>query len=254
MAVVLVVDDEPDIRHLVRLNLELDGHDVVLAGDGAEALASLGEQRPDLLLLDVMMPNVDGWGVLEAVKAHDDPLVRAIPVLMLTANVTSDARARGGIEGAIRYLAKPFSPRELRDEVLAALDGEPEIDKRRRVQRATLEALAREQRGGDQSPSLEPRPRLTRLERTPSPLTADPRIGIAQSRLGDLTDNQRRMLAVLARATSVTEAAAGMGVSRSNVYASLRRVSRRLGIGSVTELLTLLRGGDLDVADAPAPG
>ncbi len=245
----LVVDDEPDIRQLVKINLQLDGHDVRLADDGALALASIEEQRPDLLLLDVMMPNVDGWGVLEAVKSHVDPLVRSIPVLMLTANVTVDARARGGIEGAIRYLAKPFAPQELRDEVAAALDGEPEIDKRRRVQRATLEQLARAQKGGDQTPSAATRPHLTRYERRVDAPAADPRLDVARSRVPDLTDNQRRMLVALAASTSVTEAASGLGVSRSNVYASLRRVSRRLGITSVTELLALLRRGELDVAE-----
>ena len=247
MALVLVVDDEPDICHLVRLNLELDGHDVRVAGDGAQALESVAERCPDLLLLDVMMPNVDGWGVLEAVKAHADPKVRSIPVLMLTANATPDARARGGIEGAIRYLAKPFSPSALRVEVLAALDGEPEIDKRRRVQRATLEGLARAQRGGDQTPNTEARPHITRLERRAPPPVADPRIDVARGRLSQLTDNQRHLLSTLAATASVTEAAAGLGVSRSNVYASLRRVSRRLDTGSVTELLALLRSGELDV-------
>lgn len=251
MALVLVVDDEPDIRQLVQLNLELDGHEVRLAEDGAQALRSVAECRPDLLLLDVMMPSIDGWGVLEAVKAHDDPMVRSIPVLMLTATTTADARARGGIEGAIRYLSKPFAATELRAEVLAALDGEPELDKRRRVQRATLEGLAREQRGGDQAPDAAARPHITRFERRTAPAAVDPRIDVARSRVPQLTENQRNLLAAIVAAPSVTEAAAGLAVSRSNVYASLRRVSRRLGTGSVPELLALLRSGALDV-DATA--
>ena len=251
MALVLVVDDEPDLRHLVRLSLELDGHEVRLADGGAAALESVIGRRPDLLVLDVMMPGVDGWGVLEAVKTHADPEVRSIPVIMLTANASPDARARGGIEGAIRYLAKPFAPGTLRAEVVDALDGEPEIDKRRRVQRATLEELARAQRGGDQAPDAGARPHITRLERRAVPPAIDPRIEVARTRMPELTDNQRHLLTAIAAAPSVTEAATGLEVSRSNVYASLRRVSRRLGTGSVTELLALLRNGALDV-DATA--
>src|SRR4051812_10254690 len=124
MATVLVVDDEPDIRALIQLNLELDGHRVVLASNGSEALVRVSEEVPDLMLLDLMMPEVDGWQVLETIKAATDLDVNRIPILMLTAYDTADNRIRGGIEGAIRYLGKPFSPTELREEVRAALDGE----------------------------------------------------------------------------------------------------------------------------------
>lgn len=247
----LVVDDEHDTRHLARLNLELDGHEVHLAEDGAQALEHVVAGRPDLLLLDVMMPVVDGWGVLEAVKAHADPAVSGIPVLMLTADDTPHARARSGIGGAIRYLLKPLSTDDLRAEVHAALDGEPELDKRRRVQRATLAGLARAERGGDQGPDDAPRPRITRLERrTPTP-AADPRIGAACGRLPQLTGHQRHLLVAVLAAPTVTGAAAGLGVSRSTVYARLRRVSRCLGTASVAELLALLRSRALDV-DATA--
>src|SRR3954447_19448390 len=122
MATILVVDDEPDIRALIQLNLELDGHRVVVAANGSEALAQVAKEVPDLMLLDLMMPEVDGWQVLESIKAATDIDVNRIPVLMLTAYDTADNRIRGGIEGAIRYIAKPFSPSELRDEVKAALE------------------------------------------------------------------------------------------------------------------------------------
>src|SRR5881227_1050080 len=121
MATILVVDDEPDIRTLVQLNLELDGHTVITAANGAEALELIADEVPDVMLLDL----------------------NRIPVLMLTANDAIDARIRGGIEGAIRYLTKPFSPTLLREEVRNALDGEMEPAKRLRAQQAALEQLAR---------------------------------------------------------------------------------------------------------------
>src|SRR5687768_4247054 len=147
MATILVVDDEPDIRTLIQLNLELDGHEVITATNGAEALELIADEVPDVMLLDLMMPEVDGWTVLETIKAAGDLDVNRIPVLMLTANDAVDARVRGGIEGAIRYLTKPFSPATLRDEVKDALAGEEEPAKRRRAQQAALEQLARIEKG-----------------------------------------------------------------------------------------------------------
>jgi DNA-binding response OmpR family regulator len=250
VARILVVDDEPDIRALVQLNLELDGHDVVTAANGAEALELVADQVPDVMLLDLMMPEVDGWTVLETIKAASDLDVNQIPVLMLTAYDTSENRVRGGIEGAIRYLTKPFSPTALRDEVKAALEGEPEPDKRRRAQRAALEQLARIEKGAEAGPEGEARPRITRLEHRPAAATEPPALVTARERLHALTDKQRELLDALAAAPSVSDAAHGLGVSRSNVYASLRRISRKLGISSVPELLALVRDGTLAGDDA----
>src|SRR5258705_10561536 len=98
MATILVVDDEPDIRALIQLNLELDGHPVGLAANGSEALDRVSEEVPDVMLLDLMMPEVDGWQVLETIKAATDLDVNRIPVLMLTAHDSADDRIRGGIE------------------------------------------------------------------------------------------------------------------------------------------------------------
>ena len=67
MARILIVDDEPDIRRLIQVNLELDGHEVHMACDGSEALAAVRAQVPDVIILDVMMPALDGWQVLEAI-------------------------------------------------------------------------------------------------------------------------------------------------------------------------------------------
>ena len=111
VALVLVVDDEADIRELVRLNLELEGHDVELAADGASALAAFAADglRPDLVLLDVMMPKVDGWEVLRQLKADPAPDVAATPIVLLTARAGELDRIRGCIEGALSYLTQPFN-------------------------------------------------------------------------------------------------------------------------------------------------
>ncbi len=180
MATILVVDDEPDIRALIQLNLELDGHRVLVAANGSEALARVADEVPDLMLLDLMMPEVDGWQVLETIKAASDIDVNRIPILMLTAYDTADNRIRGGIEGAIRYIAKPFSPSALRDEVKAALEGDPEPIKRRKAQHGALEQLARQEKGAEQAArgADDARPRITRFEHRPAGL-AEPQQVVA---------------------------------------------------------------------------
>ena len=81
MATILIVDDEPDILLLTQLNLERDGHRIVTAGNGSEALAAVQEAPPDLILLDVMMPDVDGWAVLDQLKTHLGKPFSDIPVI-----------------------------------------------------------------------------------------------------------------------------------------------------------------------------
>jgi DNA-binding NarL/FixJ family response regulator len=198
------------------------------------------------MLLDLNMPEVDGWAVLQAIKDAGDTDISRIPVLMLTAYDTADNRVRGGIEGAIRYLTKPFSPTALRTEVHDALEGDPEPVKRRRAQQAALEQLARMEKGTDpMAGSPFTRPHLTRLEHRPTPTPEPKAVVEARERLGALTPKQRDLLERLGSAPSVSDAATDLGVSRSNVYASLRRISRKLGITSVPELLTLVRDGTL---------
>src|SRR5882762_5447975 len=133
MATILIVDDEPDIRLLTKLNLERDGHRIVTAGNGAEALDAVQEAPPDLILLDVMMPEVDGWAVLDQLKAHLGKPISDIPVILLTALGTPLDRVKGGIEGAVRYLTKPIDLDELREAVIDALDS-PEGTQRRKAQ------------------------------------------------------------------------------------------------------------------------
>ena len=248
MATVLVVDDEPDIRYLNQVVLEMDGHRVMTAANGNEALAAVQVELPDVILLDVMMPGVDGWTVLEQLKAHLDEQIASVRVLMMTGLGADTDRIRGGIEGAVRYLVKPVQPDELRAVVLEVLTEGPERDQRLRAQTGALAELSRMETGGPAADPASPRPRLSRLEhpraRGEEPAPAGPvLVGV------DLTSKQRELLRALASTSSVSEAAARLGVSRSNVYASLRRVSRRLEIDSVPDLLRRLRTGALDVTD-----
>ncbi len=147
MARVLVVDDEPDLRDLLRMSLGLAGHEVSVASDGHKGLASAREQRPDVVVLDVMMPGLDGWTVLSSLKSDPDPHISSIPVLMLTARAEDLDMVRGGIEGAIRYLTKPFAISDLRQAVADAVAGGPEPEQRRAAQNAALAHLARLERG-----------------------------------------------------------------------------------------------------------
>jgi CheY-like chemotaxis protein/DNA-binding CsgD family transcriptional regulator len=247
MARVLVVDDEPDIVLFAQVNLELSGHEVRTAADGAEALEAVSQDPPDALVLDVMMPNLDGWAVLERLKADPDESIRTIPVVMLTALDSDHDHARGGIEGAVRYLTKPITP----DDLLVALDdvlkGPPEPEQRKTAQQKGLASLARIERnaaGGDAPDS--DGPRLSRLEHArtpPAPVGAvDDDEPVIE---GELTPKQRELLVALLAAPSVSAAADELGMSRSNVYASLRRVGRKLGVSDVSELLRLLRSGRL---------
>lgn len=108
---VLVVEDEPDIAALVAYQLTRDGFRVEMAASGDEALEAITRQRPDILVLDRMLPGLTGDEVLRAVRA--DPTLRDLPVLLLTAKREQEDRISGLEMGADDYLTKPFSPREL---------------------------------------------------------------------------------------------------------------------------------------------
>jgi DNA-binding response OmpR family regulator len=118
---VLVVDDEEGIRVLCRVNLELGGYDVLEAADGMSALELARRETPDLIFLDVMMPQMDGWDVLRALK--EDSTTAGIPVVMLTARTSEADQIRAWGEGILEYLAKPFNPQAL--EEFAALAMRP---------------------------------------------------------------------------------------------------------------------------------
>ncbi|HSB90107.1 MAG TPA: response regulator transcription factor [Anaerolineales bacterium] len=113
---ILVVDDEPRMIRFIRLNLEHDGFDVVEATSGTQALAQLRDRLPDLVLLDVMMPDLDGFETLRLLRE-----ISSVPVIMLTAKGEEDDRVRGLELGADDYITKPFSPRELVSRVRAVL-------------------------------------------------------------------------------------------------------------------------------------
>jgi two-component system KDP operon response regulator KdpE len=113
---ILIVDDEPRIRDFVRMNLELEHYSVLEASNGVEALEQLREFLPDLVVLDVMMPEMDGFETLRAIRE-----VSTVPVIMLTVRQSEQDRIHGLDLGADDYIAKPFSPRELLLRIRALL-------------------------------------------------------------------------------------------------------------------------------------
>ena len=251
MATVLVVDDEVASARVAQANLEQHGHTVRRVGDGQAALAAVQAEPPDVVVLDVM-PGVDGWGVLQRLKSDPDERIRAIPVVMVAASDAETDRLRGGIEGALRFLLKPIANDELADAVQQVLDGGPEPAQRKAVRQRALARIA-EIEGGRGKAAAVPLVRLTRLERQRSPLPIDrlPPVGTAPALEGDLTEKQRQMLRALIAAPSVSEAAVSLGMSRSNIYASLRRIGRKLDVPDVSALLRLLRSGALAASLEP---
>lgn len=116
MAKVLVVDDEPNIREVVGLYLRRDGHTVVSAADGEEALEVFRKSEPDLVVLDLMLPKINGLEVCRRMQSE-----RRVPLIMLTAKGEEEERIVGLSLGADDYVVKPFSPRELAARVAAVL-------------------------------------------------------------------------------------------------------------------------------------
>jgi DNA-binding response OmpR family regulator len=130
---VLVIDDEAPIRLLCRVNLEAEGMEVLEAADGPAGLEQARTESPDVILLDVMMPGLDGWRVAE--ELLDDPTTEDIPIVFLTARAELRDRARGIDLGGVDYVTKPFNPVELAPLVRGLLD---------RVGRGERDALRRE--------------------------------------------------------------------------------------------------------------
>jgi DNA-binding response OmpR family regulator len=133
MTRVLVIDDEAPIRLLCRVNLEAEGMSVLEAGDGPSGLAKASSEQPDVILLDVMMPGLDGWGVAEALL--EDERTVGIPIIFLTARAEFRDRARGLDIGGVDYITKPFNPVELAPLVRALLE---------RLERGERDELRRE--------------------------------------------------------------------------------------------------------------
>ena len=117
---VVVADDEPAMRVLVRVNLQAEGVEVIEATDGIEALETATRERPDLLLLDVMMPGLDGWEVARRLRAA--PETQDLPIIFLTALAGPDDRRRGLEVGGVGYIVKPFDPIQLGEKVNRTLE------------------------------------------------------------------------------------------------------------------------------------
>jgi len=116
---VVIADDDPDIRRLVEMTVTNAGCDVTVASDGEEALERVRESKPDLVILDVLMPRMYGWEVARALKS--DPATREVPVMFLTSRGQEHDVLEGFDSGAVDYMVKPFSPRELQVRVRAVL-------------------------------------------------------------------------------------------------------------------------------------
>lgn len=123
---ILVTDDEVPVVQIIRTNLELEGYEVVTAHDGEEALRKVAEESPNLIILDVMMPKMDGWEVLSNLKGS--PRTQDIPVIMLTALSQMEDMDRGARLGNDCYLTKPFEPLELIAMVKRLLQAAEELD------------------------------------------------------------------------------------------------------------------------------
>ena len=141
MTRVLVIDDEPPIRLLCRVNLEAEGMEVLEASDGPTGLEKARNDEPDVILLDVMMPGLDGWQVAE--ELIEGERTGTIPIIFLTARAEARDRARGLDLGGIDYVTKPFNPVELAPLVrdLIARVGRGERDDLRREKLSELRSL-----------------------------------------------------------------------------------------------------------------
>ena len=119
---ILVVDDEIYIVHILDFSLGMEGYEVVTALDGEQALEKVAQQKPDLIVLDIMMPKLDGYETCKALKSK--PETKDIPVILLSAKGRNVDQKTGFEVGADDYITKPFSPRKLVDRINAIL-GQP---------------------------------------------------------------------------------------------------------------------------------
>ena len=128
---ILIVDDEKALISLVSLHMKMSGYDVLSAANGEKALEIAKEEKPDLIILDLMLPKIDGWETCK--RLRQDPEIKNVPVIMLTARAEIEDKLKGFEAGADDYVTKPFSPRELVSRVkrvLARAEAEPQKPKR----------------------------------------------------------------------------------------------------------------------------
>lgn len=122
---ILVVDDEVDVRSMLEMLLARHGYEVEVAGNGMDAMVAVQAQRPDLILLDVMMRDMDGWEVLKLLQLEE--VTREIPVVIISARAETRDKIRGLQEGAVDYLTKPFKIGDVLERV-AILLGAPPVE------------------------------------------------------------------------------------------------------------------------------
>lgn len=116
---ILIIDDETDIVEILRARLEAEGYEVSCASDGHEALGKIPAEKPDLILLDVMMPKLNGYQLCRELKKREE--TKGIPVIMLTARTQESDKFWGRDCGADAYLTKPYKPEELLDKIRSLL-------------------------------------------------------------------------------------------------------------------------------------
>lgn len=131
MKKILIVDDEKELIALVSLHMRMTGYEVLIATNGENALVVARQEKPNLIVLDLMIPKIDGWDVCK--RLRQDPEIKNIPVIMLTALAETEDKLKGFEAGADDYVTKPFSPRELIarvKRVLARVEAKTAIPKR----------------------------------------------------------------------------------------------------------------------------
>jgi DNA-binding response OmpR family regulator len=241
---VLVVDDEPALSELVAANLAAAGHRVRTAPDGRAGLDAIGQRRPDVVVLDVMMPVLDGWGVLEALA--EDPATAELPVVMLTALSSEQDVIRAHLTGAVHYLTKPFEVSALLATVHTA--GQPPGEEQRRERRLQLRRfLSRLAELDAGRTATGPRVRFSGLESMPQTDLAPP-----MPSTDTLTPRQRHVAGLFADGASARAIAEQLGTSRSNVYATRARIARHLGCSPEEVVETARRIGLTATTDPEA--
>ncbi|MGZ5297339.1 MAG: response regulator transcription factor [Actinomycetota bacterium] len=120
---VLVVDDDPDVRRLCGINLIWDGHEIIEAAGGAEGLELISSEAPDAVLLDVMMPNIDGIEALRRIRQSEESM--DMPVVLISARVGIEDQIEGWAAGADGYITKPFTPSDLTSALIGAKSLDP---------------------------------------------------------------------------------------------------------------------------------
>ena len=118
---IMVVDDDQNIQLVLKYRLEKEGYQVLLAGDGVDALKKVKAEKPDLIILDLTMPRMGGFGFLEEMRSNDKANSVPVPVIVLTAYGFESNRAKSLELGAVEFMTKPFSPRQLVAEVWKVL-------------------------------------------------------------------------------------------------------------------------------------